>query len=150
MLLDHADGAFREHELAGSFSWNSTPDSARGPSLRLRHTLGARAAGGADVLLEHGALAGLGAGGNAGGSDRHRFEARFGYGFGLFGERCVGTPEAGLRLSETSREVSVGWRVGRVHRDRVSFDLGLEATRRDFATDKAPARGLRLRMTARW
>ena len=56
----------------------------------------------------------------------------------------------GLRLSEESREVNVGWRLGHVHRGRLSFDLGLDATRRDFTSDKAPERGVGLRMTAHW
>ena len=150
-LLTHADGDFRESGFAGSLSWDPTPSSARGPTLRLSQTVGAQASGGMDSLLSRPTMAGLAANDDGGTLDRRRLEAKLGYGFAVFGDRLIGTPEIGLGLSDTGREYSLGWRLALARSHRVAFDLGLEGTRREAANDdRAPEHGLRLRGALRW
>ena len=103
-LLTHESAGFRERGIAGSFGWDPTPGSDRGPSLTLSQTMGVSARGGADALLGRTTLAGLaandpGSGSGAGGDEleRRRLELKLGYGFGAFGNRFTATPEAGLR-----------------------------------------------------
>ena len=47
-------------------------------------------------------------------SQRSRFEpsATLGYGIPVFGGRFTGTPKIGLGLSDTDRELKLGWRLG--------------------------------------
>ena len=117
--------------LSGSLAWDPAPASERGPSLALTHTLGAQAAGGADALLGRQTLADLAAG--DGGTRSRRLELRLGYGAGAFGGRFTATPELGLALSDTGREYRLGWRLALVRSGPSSFELGLEATRREPA-----------------
>ena len=151
-LLTHADGDFRESGFAGSLAWDPTPSSARGPTLRLSQTMGAQASDGMDSLLSRPTMAGLAANDDDDGTlDRHRLEAKLGYGFAVFGDRLIGTPEIGLGLSDTGREYSLGWRLALARSHRVAFDLALEGTRREAANDdRAPEHGLSLRGALRW
>ena len=63
-LLTHESAGFRERGIAGSFGWDPTPGSDRGPSLTLSQTMGVSARGGADALLGRTTLAGLAANDN--------------------------------------------------------------------------------------
>ena len=83
-----------------------------------------------DALLERTTLAGLGAGG--GGISSRRLDARVGYGFGMFAERYTATPEIGLGLSDTDRELRLGWRLAEQVSAGLAFELGLEGMRRMF------------------
>ena len=84
--------------------------------------------------------------------DRRRFEAVLGYGVPMFGHRFVGTPEFGLGLSDTGRELRLGWRLGLARgAGRVSFDLALEAARRESANDeRGPEERIAARLSLRW
>ena len=95
-LLSHASDGFRDRGIAGSFGWDPTPDSDRGPSLTLSQTLGVSARGGADALLGRTTLAGLAANDPGNELDRRRLELKLGYGFGAFDDRFTATPEVGL------------------------------------------------------
>ena len=87
-------------------------------------------------------------------SQRSRFEpsATLGYGIPVFGGRFTGTPKIGLGLSDTDRELKLGWRLGLARREgNVSMDLELEATRRESANDdREPEQAVGLRFTMRW
>ena len=147
-LLAHEDGGLRERGLAGSLGWDPRPESDRGPSLTLTHTVGAQASGGMDALLGRETMAGLaGTGGDALGA--HRLALRFGYGFGVFGDRFTSTPQAGLALSDGEREASLGWRLGTGGDGAVSMELGVEGTRRESADGDAE-NALMLRGLMRW
>ncbi len=98
-LLTHESAGFRERGIAGSFGWDPTPGSDRGPSLTLSQTMGVSARGGADALLGRTALAGLAANDNGDELERRRLELKLGYGFGAFGDRFTSTPEAGFGMS---------------------------------------------------
>ena len=84
--------------------------------------------------------------------ERRRFEAVLGYGVPVLGHRFIGTPELGMGVSDTGREVRLGWRLGLARGgERVSFDLGLEAARRESANDdRAPEGRIGLRLNMRW
>ena len=96
-LLTHESAGFRERGIAGSFGWDPTPGSDRGPSLTLSQTMGVSARGGADALLGRTTLAGLAANDNGDELERRRLELKLGYGFGAFGDGFTSTPELGLR-----------------------------------------------------
>ena len=158
-LLTHESPGFRDRGLAGSFAWDPGQGSGRGPRLTLSQALGSSAAGGMDALLGRDTLAGLAA--NENGSDglgNRRLELKLGYGFPAFGERFTSTPEAGLGLANGSRAYSLGWRFGLVQGGMGSFELKLEATRRESANDPGsgsgagvpPQHGARFGLTARW
>ena len=103
---------FRERGFAGALAWDPGPSSERGPSLTLRHTVGARASGGVEALLRPGAARILGdAGDRADALERHALEAQLGYGFALFAGRWTGTPSVALGLTESERETVLGWRL---------------------------------------
>ena len=150
-LLAHEADGFRERGFSASLGWDPEPATALGPSLTLTQTVGAASSGGAEALLGRGTMEGLAANDDGGGLENRRLEAKLGYGFALFGGRYTGTPELGLGLSDAHRDYSLGWRMGLARSGRVSFELGLAATRREAANeDRAPEHGIGLRGTARW
>ena len=144
-VLSHAAAGLRDRGLAGTLAWKPGP-AGRGPALTLRQTLGAGTSGGKDALLGRDTLEGLAA--NDDGSGRRRLEARFGYGFAMFGGGFTGTPEIGLGRSEAGRDYSLGWRLTRAGSGPGSRDLSVEATRRESANDDAAEHGIGFRMTA--
>ena len=159
-LLTHESAGFRERGIAGSFGWDPTPGSDRGPSLTLSQTMGVSAQGGADALLGRTTLAGLaandpGSGSGAGGDEleRRRLELKLGYGFGAFGDRFTATPEAGFGMSAGHRDYSLAWRLVRDRRrgDIGSLEFSLETRRRESANDDTePEHGVGFRLGARW
>ena len=82
--------------------------------------------------------------------DTERFA--HGYGVGVFGGRLVGTPEIGFGLSQSERELRLGWRLGLARSEgNVSLDLEVEATRRESVNDdREPEHGVGLRLSVRW
>ena len=149
-LLTHEDSDFRERGFSGSLSWDPTAGSDLGPSLTLTQSVGGQASGGMDALLGRDTMAGLAA--NDDGELTRRLEAVLGYGVPVFGDRFIGTPEIGLGLSDTDRELKLGWRLGLARRGgNVSMDLELEATRRESANDdREPEQAVGLRFNMRW
>ena len=88
---------------------------------------------------------------NDNGDGRRRLEARFGYGFGMFGGQFTSTPEIGLGLSEVGRDYRLGWRLTRAGRGAGSLEFSLEARRHERANDNTPPEhGIGFRATARW
>ena len=91
-----------------------------------------------------------------GGSERAfeakgRLDARMGYGFEVLADRLTATPELGLRLAESYRRYSFGWRLERARPARLAFGLLFEATRREAAGgDRPPEHGVGVRLTAGW
>ena len=129
-LLTHEAEGMRERGLSGTLTFDPAPETERGLSLRLAHAVGAQSERGAEALFERTTLAGLGAEQGASASAR-RLEARVGYGFGVFGDRFTAVPEFGLGLSDTDREVRLGWRLAERVTSGLAFELGVEATRRE-------------------
>ena len=148
-LLTHEDGGLRERGIFASLAWDPAPGSDRGVRMTLAQTMGASASSGADALLARSTMAGLAANDDGEEPGRRRLEATFGYGFPVFAYRFTWTPEIGVAFSQADRSYRLGWRLGLAD-DRVSLDLGLEATRREPANDDAPEHGVALRLNARW
>ena len=143
-LLTHEAGGMRERGVSGTLAWDPAPNSDRGISFNLSQTVGGPDSGGADALLARPTLAGIGAEADEGRLGR-RLEARLGYGLGVFEDRWTATPEFGLGLSDTGRELRLGWRLTEQVAAGLAFELGLEGTRResvDGATN--PEHGLRI------
>ena len=151
-LLTHEDGGFRERGIAGSFAWDPSPSSGLGPSLTLRHSVGVSATGGVSALLNPDTARRLAANDDGDEFDRRRFEAVLGYGHPVLGHRFIGTPELGMGVSDTGREVRLGWRLGLARgNERVSFTLGLEAAHRESTNDeREPEDRIGLRLSLRW
>ena len=146
---------FRERGFSGALSWRQKAESDRGAKLTLTQTVGGSDSGGADALLSRTTLDGLAANDNGGGDDlkNRRLELKLGYGFSAFGDRFTWMPEAGVGLSDTGRDYSLGWRLvrGGSGSDGGSLELSFEATRRESANDNAgPEHAIGLRATARW
>ena len=131
-LLTHEDGSFSERGFAGSLAWDPAPGSARGPSLSLSQTMGGQASGGLEALLGPQTAQALEAANDDGSAlNRRTLEAKAGYGFALFDGRYTGTPEFGLGLTDTGREVVLGWRLAEEKRTGLAFGLDVEGTRRE-------------------
>ncbi len=146
-LLTHEDGSFSERGFAGSLAWDPAPESARGPSFSLSQTVGARATGGMEALLRpqtataleaaNDAGSGSGTGHDRNGLERRALEARLGYGFALAGGRYTGTPEFRLGLTDSSRELVLGWRLVEEARTGLAFGLDVEGARQESAAGEA-------------
>ena len=94
---------------------------------------------------------GSGSGAGSGAEPSSRFDAEVGYGMALLGDRFTGTPNVGFGLSETAREVRMGWRLTSAVRGDPGFEFGLDATRREAANDNGEAEhGVMLRSLVRW
>ena len=129
-LLTHEAGGMRERGVSGTLAWDPAPKSDRGIAFKLSQTVGAQASGGVDALLARPTLAGLGAEEDEERLGR-RLEARLGYGLGVFGERWTATPELGVGLSDTGRELRLGWRLTERVVAGLAFELRVEGTRRE-------------------
>ena len=148
-VLTHEADGFRKRGLSGSFAWDPAPDTDRGLSLRLSQMMGASDSGGVQALFRDGLPTELATIGN--GQDARRFEARLGYGVGAFGNRLTMTPEVGFGRSSHTREYGLGWRLNPLVGDRSSFELRLDATRREAANgDAEPEHGIELDLKARF
>ncbi|MDE2911792.1 MAG: hypothetical protein OXL68_02555, partial [Paracoccaceae bacterium] len=80
-----------------------------------------------------------------------RLDAELGYGLALFGGGFTGTPHVGFGLSETDREVRMGWRLSPAGSGGPGFGISLDATRTESANDNAgPEYGIGMNVTARW
>ncbi|MCY4431797.1 MAG: hypothetical protein OXC11_15605, partial [Rhodospirillales bacterium] len=151
-LLTHERAGFRQRSFAGSLSWDPAPDSDQGPRLMLSQTVGVSAAGGTDALLGQRTLERLAASDDGDELDRRRLELKLGYGVGALGNRFTSTPELVLGLTDTGRELILGWRLRRAVRDDPgSLEFALEGWRRESGSDNAaPEHGIDFQLTARF
>jgi len=151
-LLTHEDSGFRERGLSASLAWDPHPASATGWSMTLEQTLGAVGTGGLEALLRPESASHLAADDERGPAPRRRrLEATLGYGVLHARGRLVGTPHAALALSDTAREIRLGWRLDLVRRKAVDFGLELHGARQEtLDDDRPPAYLLRLQLGAHW
>ena len=77
-----------------------------------------------------------------------RLDGEVGFGLPLFGGGFTGTPNAGFGLSETARELRLGWRLAPAGGG--GFELRLDAARREVANDDAPEHRVGFGITSRW
>ncbi|MCY4504072.1 MAG: hypothetical protein OXE57_21300 [Alphaproteobacteria bacterium] len=80
-----------------------------------------------------------------------RFDAEMGYGMALFGDRFTGTPNVGFGLSDTARDLRIGWRLTPAGPTASGFEVNLDAVRRETVNGNEPAEhGVMLRSLVRW
>ena len=152
-LLTHEADGFADRGISGSLAWRQKPSSDRGAKLTLTQTVGGSAADGLNALLTSSTLNALAANDDGEAEpESRRLELKLGYGLPAFGGRFTWTPEMVFGLSETERDVSLGWQLiqdrSRTQNGR-SFELTFEARRRESVNDDtAPEHevGLKLRM----
>ena len=153
-LLTHEAKGFRERGLSGSFSWDPV-DGERGPRLSLTQTVGGTSSGGAGALFGRRTLEELAD--NGGGKDdlqSRLLELRFSYGLAAFDDRFTWMPEAGVGLSDTGRDYSLGWRLlrgGVGAHDDGAFELSFAARRHENDSDDTrPMHEVGLQLSAHW
>ena len=145
-LAGHAEDGYREWGVSGSL--RLVPGAAeRGFSMSLTPSWGADP-GGSERLWTLPYASGLAANGDAPASSR--LDTEFGYGLAMFGGGFTGTPNVGFGLSDAARELRMGWRLTPAAPDGPSFELSLDATRRESADGDAPEHGVMLRALTRW
>ena len=146
-LLAHEAEGFRERGLSASFAWDPVTGD-RGPRLSLTQTLGVPAQGGTDALLTHRTPAGP-AGVPSDSLRDRRLEARFEYGFPVFGHRFTATPEIAVGLSDAGRDYSLGCRLTP---GGVALELAFEARRFDTTSRRnaPPEHAAAIRVTSRF
>ncbi len=142
-LAAHAEGGYDEWGVSGSL--RLVPGAAgRGLSASLTPSWGADP-GGSERLWMLPDASGLAANDDAPLSSR--LDAEMGYGIALFGGGFTGTPHVGMGLSDTARELRLGWRLAPAGGG--GFELHLDAVRRDGAGD-VPEHRIGFGLTARW
>ena len=79
-----------------------------------------------------------------------RLDTERGFGLPVFGGGFTGTPNVGLGLSDTAREVRLGWRLTPAAGGGTGFELSLDAMRRESAGDGDAEHGVMLRARTSW
>ena len=148
-LLAHDADGLAEWGVSGSLHYDPRPSSELGPSFTLSPSWGARTSGGVDALWKRADMAALAANDDA--APAGRIDAELAYGFAILDGRAIGTPLAGVSLSESGRAFRVGYRIGLAHREDLDFNLSLEGTRRENTRGgEHPEYGGQLRFSIRW
>ena len=145
-LAAHAEDSHREWGVSGSL--RLAPGAAgRGLSMSLAPSYGADP-GGSERLWTLPDAHALAANGDAPASSR--LDTELGYGLPVFGGGFTGTPNVGLGLSDTARELRMGWRLTPAAGGATGFELSLDATRRESAADGDTEHGVMLRARTSW
>ena len=112
-------------------------------------TLGADVANGrwlADLMVSHSLGEGSYAGDGGSSAVESALRGVYPYGLGAFGGAFTGTPNVRLGLSDSARNVRLGWRLTSAVRVDSKFEVNLDETRRESAIgDAAPEHGVMLR-----
>ena len=127
MLVMHQAEGFRERGMALSLSYNPTPSTPLGFVARVAPSWGGQATSGAQALWGRQTMAGLASGGVASGN---RLDGEVGYGLPV-GRRFVGTPRVGVSTSEHGRDYRLGYGLGVLNPENLTFELGIDAQRRE-------------------
>ena len=146
MLLAHQDEEFRERGLSISFSFDPTPSTPLGFMAKVTPSWGGQATGGAQALWGQETMAGMPQGGVASGN---RLEAELGYGMAV-GSWLVGMPRFGIGTSEYGRDYRLGYSLTVAQNGAMSFELGVDALRRESVGQQGAEHGVQGRLTARW
>ena len=145
-IAAHAGDGYSEWGVSGSL--RLAPGAAgRGLSMSLTPSYGADP-GGSERLWTLPDAHALAANGDAPASSR--LDTELGYGLPVFGGGFTGTPNVGLGLSDTAREVRLGWRLTPAAGGGTGFELSLDATRRESAADGGAEHGVVLRARTSW
>ncbi len=146
MLLVHQDAGFRERGVSVSLSFDPTPSTPLGFLARVAPSWGGEATGGAQALWGRETMAGMANGSPPSGN---RLEAELGYGLPV-GNRFVGTPRVGFGTSEYGRDYRVGYGLTVLQAGAMSFNLGVDAERRESSGSMGVEHGMRGQLTTSW
>ena len=143
-LAAHAEDGYSDWGVSGQL--RLVPGGAgRGLSASLTPSFGAEPSGSERLWMQPDASA-LAANDDAAPSGR--LDMELGYGLAVFGGGFTGTPHVGLGLSDTAREVRMGWRLAPAGAG--GFEFHLDAARREAANDDTPEHRVGFGITARW
>ena len=84
-----------------------------------------------------------------GGASGNRLDGEVGYGLPV-GSRFVGTPRVGFSTSEYGRDYRAGYGLGLLNRESLTFELGLDAQRRESPLLGGASNGVLGRATVGW
>ena len=145
-LLVHQDEDFSERGVSLSLSYNPTPSTPLGFVARVAPSWGGQATSGAQALWGRETMGGMAHGGVAQGN---RLDGEVGYGLPV-GRRFVGTPRIGFSTSEYGQDYRVGYGLGVLDRESLTFELGVEAQRRNSPLLGGTSNGMLGRATLGW
>ena len=147
MLVAHAAAEFGDRGVSVSLSYNPTPSTPFGLRARLAPSWGGQATNGAEALWGRETMAGMAPGGfDAAGN---RLVADIGYGLPV-GRRFVGTPRLGVVTSGMGRDYRLGCGLGVLDGGEFSFELGIDAQRRETLLAGGVNHGVAARATLSW
>ncbi len=127
-------------------SFDPTPATPLGFVARVAPSWGGQAMSGAEALWGRETMAGLAGGSAAPGKG---LEAGLGYGLPV-GSRLVGTPTFGVGASEMGRDYRLGYSLATLQRGAMSFEMGVDAKRRESPVRSGPEHDVMGRVRARW
>ena len=145
-LLIHEAEGYGERGMAVSFSYNPSPSTPLGLTMRMSPSWGGQATSGAEALWGRPTMSGIAGGGYATGN---RLDADLGYGLAL-GRRFVGTPRLGFATSAQGRDYRVGYGIGTLVSEGLRFELNLDAHRRASPLSIGADHGIVGRATIGW
>ena len=144
-LLTHEDDAIADRGFSAGLVFDPNPASERGLSFTLRHTLGTTSSGGLDALFTPDAVSE-----RASAQITGRWTVEAAWVFPAFGGRYTGSPHAGLGLTNTTRNFSIGWRLAPgAGPGTPDLSLGILATRRE-SEGTEPEHRIGIEAGARW
>ena len=130
-----------------SFGWDPTPSCPLGLRARVAPTWGGSAQGGAEALW--GSQMAYGAGSHQMHGSGGRVDVEVGYGLPV-GARASWGPRVGLATSPHGRDYRVGCVLGVLEQGSVSFELGVDAQRRESPAQGEASNGFAGRATIGW
>ena len=145
-LLAHEVEGFRDRGVSVSLSFDPTPRTPLGFMARVAPSWGGEARSGAEALWGRETMAGLG---DRAAAPGNRLEAELGYGLPV-GRRLVGTPVLGVGATGTGRDYRLGYRLAGLERRALSFEVGVDAHRREVRTRGSTDHGVLARARALW
>ena len=146
-LVVHQAEGFTERGMSLSFGWDPTPSSPLGLSAKVAPSWGGESRGGAESLWGNQMAYGMGSHQMYGAGDR--VDAEMGYGLPV-GARFVGTPRVGWTTSPYGRDYRLGYGLGGLEQGKVSFELGVDAQRRESPMHGGASNGFMGRAALGW
>ncbi len=122
-VLTHQDRGLQDQGLAGAVTWDPQPHSSEGLQVRVEHTIGAEALGGAERLLRAETI-----------QPQYRthqtedLRVQAGYGFALFSRAFTLQPEVSFSGGGPQRRYEMGWNIARAHEHPTKVQLFVGTT----------------------
>ena len=145
LVMHQADG-FTERGMSLSFGWDPTPSSPLGLTARVAPSWGGQAAGGAEALWNGQMAYGAGSHHLAGSGGQVTAEV----GYGLPVGRFVGTPRVGYATSDYGRDYRLGYSLAAFGGEGMTFELGVDAQRRESPLMGGTGNGVLGRASVGW